>query len=139
MIQAGVPYHVPHAAAHAGLVVVRAEHKPPQLSEHDRPGALGARLEGHVERAVVEAISAERRHSLLDGEQFGVGGGVVAGDRGVVRPGNDDAVAGDDGADGHFVELDCQLGLGERRLDPGEVGLVRHEPVQARPPAFARS
>src|SRR3989442_10139918 len=48
---------------------------------HHRPGALGAGLERHVERAVFQAVGVERAHGVLDGEQLGVSGGIAPRDR----------------------------------------------------------
>jgi len=51
---------MPHAPRHARLVVVGAEDHPPHFGEHNRPGALGARLERDIEGVVAEAIGVER-------------------------------------------------------------------------------
>ena len=68
-----MPQHISHAAAHAGLVVVRAEHEASQLGEHDRPGALRTGLERHEHGTVGQSIGFEGVERALHREQLGVG------------------------------------------------------------------
>ena len=71
MIETRMADHVPHAAGHAGLGIVRPEHQASDFGEYDRPRALRARLERDVQRAVVEAIGGEGLQGALEGEQLG--------------------------------------------------------------------
>lgn len=66
-------------------------------------GAHGAGLFGDVEGAFVEAPVADGVGGLGDGEDFGVGGGIVGAARLVVGGGDDLAFVLDDGSDGDFV------------------------------------
>lgn len=73
---------------------------------HDGGAAAhGARFFGDVEGAFVEAPVAEACGGGGDGEDFGVGGGVVEGFDAVVGGGDGGIAVGDDGADGDFVGL----------------------------------
>lgn len=79
----------------------------------DGTGAHDARLQGDVEGGVVEAVVLEGGGGGADQVDFGVGGGVVGGDGGVVRAGDDFAVQDEDGADGDFAGGLCFAGFGE--------------------------
>jgi hypothetical protein len=54
MIQTRVPNNVGHRTRHPRLLVERTKHEHAHPRQHDRSGAHRARLEGHVQRAVVE-------------------------------------------------------------------------------------
>jgi hypothetical protein len=110
-----MPDQIPDGSAHPRLVVVGAEHQLADLGEHDRPGALRARLERHVEGAAVQSVGAERLERALDREQLGVGRGIAAVHGFIVRPRDDPIALHDDGADGHFVQARRMPRLFERR------------------------
>ena len=57
VIQPRMPHQVSHRSTHARLLIVRAKHELPHLRQDNGAGALRARLERHVERAVGEAVS----------------------------------------------------------------------------------
>src|SRR5438094_7187846 len=92
VIETWMPHHVADASAHPRLVVVGAEDQPPNLGQHDRPRALGARLERDIQRAVGKAVGTECLERPPEGEQFGVSGGVAAGYGLVVRSCHDRAI-----------------------------------------------
>lgn len=79
----------------------------------DGAGAHDAGFEGDVEGGVVETVVLQRGGGGADEVDFGVGGGVVGGDGGVVRAGDDFAVQDQDGADGDFAGGLCFAGFGE--------------------------
>jgi len=56
MIEPGMAEEVAHRPGHARLGVVRAENHSPDLRQHDGAAALGARLQGDVERGTGEPI-----------------------------------------------------------------------------------
>src|SRR5437016_10294099 len=103
MVEPRVPYDVAHAPAHPRLYIVCPEYQPPDFSEHERACALGAGLERDVQGTVFEAIARGDLQRLLNREQLGVGGGIAARDRLIVRPDKNVAVAGDHRADRDLV------------------------------------
>src|SRR6266545_1110703 len=89
MIQPRMPDQIPYRPAHPRLLVIRPEHQLPDFGQHDRPRALRARLDRNVERAVGKTIRLERVERALDREKLGMIGGILAGDRLVMRLGDD--------------------------------------------------
>src|SRR2546425_6633924 len=56
MIQPRMADNIPDRPAHPRLLVIRPKHERPDFREHDRPGALRARLDRHVEGAIGETV-----------------------------------------------------------------------------------
>ncbi len=79
----------------------------------DGAGAHDAGFEGDVEGGVVEAVVLEGGGGGAEDVDFGVGGGVVGGDGGVVRAGDDFAIQDEHGADGDFARGLGFAGFGE--------------------------
>ncbi len=79
----------------------------------DGAGAHDAGFEGDVEGGVVEAVVLEGGGGGAEEVDFGVGGGVVGGDGGIVGAGDDFAVQDEYGADGNFARGLCFAGFGE--------------------------
>src|SRR5262245_53179932 len=132
MIQTRVAYEIAERASHPCLFVVGAEHQPPQLREHDRTGALRARLERDVERRVGQPVGALGAEGALNHEQLGVGRGVVPLDRLVVRGGDHPTVPHHNGAHGNLIPPGRPTGLQQRRLHPRLIVQRRLRPA---PPA----
>lgn len=93
----------------AALRVVSPEHHPPDPRVADRPGAHGARLQGHHQGQVRQAIVAKLGGRSAHGGDLGVGGGVMGRDRAVA--GGRDHLAGagiqDHRPDRRFARLGC--------------------------------
>lgn len=79
----------------------------------DGAGAHHARFEGDVEGGFVQAVVLEGGGGGADQIDFGVGGGVVVADGGVVSAGDDFAVQDEHGADGDFAGGVCFAGFGK--------------------------
>src|SRR5207245_1020741 len=60
VIERRVAEEIGDRARHPRLGIVRPEHDPPQLRQHNRPGALRAGLERDVESAVFQAVGGAR-------------------------------------------------------------------------------
>ena len=71
------------AADAAEAEVARTKNESADAGLDQGSGAHDAGLEGGIERGAFEAIVADRGGGLAEGEDFGVGGGVVEGDGGV--------------------------------------------------------
>src|SRR5260221_51126 len=67
----------------AAFGIVSPEYQAAYASMADSAGAHGAGLEGHDQRQARQAIVAELGRGGAQGQDFGVGGRVMAGDRGV--------------------------------------------------------
>ena len=80
-------------------------------ADEQRAGAHHARLEGDDERAVVEPPRAPRPGGVLQGQDLGVGGRVLAGLALVVALGDDHALVQHDGAHRHVAVHEGGLGL----------------------------
>src|SRR5437016_3064661 len=113
VIERRVAEEIGDRARHPRLGIVRPEHDPPQLRQHNRPGALRAGLERDVESAVFQAVGVERAQGLLDGEQLGVSGGIAPSYCLVVRSSDDRAVPHHRSADGNLLQPGRALRLAE--------------------------
>jgi hypothetical protein len=82
-------------------------------------GAHDAGLQGGVDGGVVEAVVGAGLGSGAEEVHFGVGGGVMGSNGGVVGAGDDLAVEDKDGADGDFA-----FGFGLAGLFEGEAHVV---------------
>jgi hypothetical protein len=85
-------------------------------------GAHDAGFEGAVEDGVFEAVVAEAGGGGAEGLDFGVGGGVVARDGGVVAFGDEFVAHDEDGADGDFTLRGGDAGETQRFCHPPFVG-----------------
>ena len=103
MVEARVVGHLIQAADRTGLRVGGSEHHPPDPAVHDGPGAHGARLEGDVEVAVVEAPVPHSSRCIAQREHLGMRRGVAGEFAFVVAGGDDVPVAHHDRADRHVA------------------------------------
>ena len=85
-------------------------------------GAHGARLQGNIERTLVQVFGTQGVGRSSNGEHLGVGGYIVEGFGLVVRPRNDFVVAHHHRPDGDFVGLYGGLRLLEGLLHVVFVG-----------------
>ena len=81
VIEPRVTQQVVDRSCHPRLFVPGPKDDPTHLREHDRAGALGARLQRDVERCAGKPIFAGVGEGALDREKLGMGGGVPARDR----------------------------------------------------------
>src|SRR2546428_697749 len=68
VFEVGVREQPPPASRHSRLRIVRPEHDPAHLRQHDRARALGTRLERDVQGAIGEAVGLEVAQGLLNRE-----------------------------------------------------------------------
>lgn len=106
VVEAGVFGESEEGAHGAGLGVVGAEDDASEACVDDETRAHGAGFEGDDEREVTEAPVAKGAAGLADGEDFGVGRGVVVGLAPVETSSDDLARCGsiDDGTDGDLAQ-----------------------------------
>ena len=118
----------------AAFHVLRPKHQPADARMADRPGAHGAGLQGDHQGQASEAIVAAFFRRGAQGQDLGVGGGVVAADGGVM--GGGDHLAGrridDDGANGCFAGVSGGLRVVERDAH-GAAIMVEHSSHPNRP------
>src|SRR6266542_4945027 len=85
MIEPRVAQQISNRPCHPGFLVPRPKNYARNACEDDRSRAHCARLEGHVESAVVESPPIEVFASFADREQLGVSGSVLIANRAIVR------------------------------------------------------
>jgi hypothetical protein len=85
-------------------------------------GAHGAGLEGDEEGAAVEAMVAEGLAGGAEGDDFGVGGGIVVAHDAILGADEDLVALDDDGADGYFAGLTRGDGFIEGALEIFKIG-----------------
>ena len=86
-------------------------------------GAHGAGFQRDVESAIVETIVAQGLAGVTDGDDLGVGGGVVVAEDPVVAAGDDLSCGSDDDcAYGHFACGLGGVGLSDGDAEVDEVG-----------------
>ena len=73
--------------------------EPANARECDRAGAHRARLERDIKIALNEPLGAERRACRPDGNQLGMRGGVMVGERAIAGTRDNGAIVHDDAAD----------------------------------------
>lgn len=93
--------------------------------QDDGPGAHGARLESDVELRSFETPALEVRRGLGDGQDFGMGRGVLQRFAEVVRFPDDPALVDNHAAHGYLALLEGAFGLTVGALHVAKVG-VRH-------------
>ena len=99
-------------------------------------GTHGARFNCNKELAISQAMVADGRACLAQGQDFGVGGGVMVDNVAIVAAAYYFAIADDYGADGDLSCLEGALGAAKRFL---HVEFVRHQVVAASCSAWLRS
>lgn len=107
------------AAAGTRAQVVSAKDEAVDARVYQRAGAHGAGFEGDVEGRAAQSVVGKGSPRRAQGEDFGVGGGIMVGDGAVVRGGDNLAARNNQRADGDFAE-----GFGLRGLGDGEVDVV---------------
>ena len=76
---------IQHRARRAGFRLCGTPHDTFQPRMQHRARTHGARLQGHIQGAIVQAVIAQFFSSCAQGQDLGMGAGVVQTDRGVVR------------------------------------------------------
>jgi hypothetical protein len=122
MVQEGVPGEVQEGAAGAGLGVVGAEDESGDPSQDEGTGAHGARLEGDIEGAVVQAPGSEGPSGEFQGDAFRMCGRIVRSFSEIEGLGDDLPMPNDERSNGDFAEGDGILGEGEGVAHPVQVG-----------------
>ena len=113
--------HVQHRSGRARARLGRAIDHAAQARMQHGAAAHGARLQGHIERAIVQPVVAQARGRVAQRQHLGMGRGVALGDGRIAALADDGAVLDDDGAHGHLA----RLGGGTRQFQGGaHPGLV---------------
>jgi len=105
MIETRMTEQVADGSRHPCFLVPRAEYDSLHSGENYCPGAHCARLQRHVERAVVEPPAIELRRRLPNREDLSVRCRILITYRAVRRGGEECALANDNGSDGNFISL----------------------------------
>ena len=113
--------NVVHRPRHSAPRVERSEHHASQFGEHDRAGALRARLERDVECGQEKAILAHPVEGPMEGQELRMRGRIAPFDGLVVSLGQDFPIRDDNGANRHFLAHRCHPSQSERGLHPREV------------------
>ncbi len=113
VVEGGVVEDGERAAAGAGLGVGGGVEEAADARVKNGAGAHGAGLERGVEVAVEQAVVAEGAAGGAEGEDFGVGGGVLIGNDAIVGSSDDLIFKDDDGAYGDFACSLGEVGLGD--------------------------
>jgi len=92
-------------SGHSRLVIPRTEYDPLHAGKDDTPGAHGARLQRHVERAIVQTPALELGRCLAYREQLRVSGRVLITNGSIARGGYYGSVANNHGPNGDLVSL----------------------------------
>ena len=95
-------------AAGAGFGVGGGVDEAGDAGVEDRSGAHGAGFEGDVEGAVFEAVVVEVEAGLAEGDDLGVGSGIVVAEDSVLAAADDLVLMDDDGA---YRDLAICLGV----------------------------
>jgi hypothetical protein len=122
----GVGY-LEFAADASEAEVAGAEDEAREAGGDEGSGAHHAGLERAVEGRAGEAVVAEVGGGFADGQDLGVGGGVVAGDGRVPAAADDLAIDDDDGSDGDFTR--AFTAAGEVECFSHESVVVDHSPI----------
>ena len=93
-----------------------APHHPLHASLQQGTRAHGAGFQRHVKRAIVQTVIAQLGCGLTQGQDLGMGTGVVHANRGVVRLSQYLTMAHDHRAHGHFTCRLCQASLVQCQL-----------------------
>jgi len=117
MVKRGVVHDGEGGATGASLGIARSKDEARDASVEDGSGAHGAGLEGAEERAAEKAIVGEREAGGAQGDNFGVGGGVVGAEDLIVASAKNFSEGGDDDcADGDFAGSLSGAGFIERQV-----------------------
>ena len=127
VVELGVVHDGEDGAAGAGLGVGGGVDEAGDAGVEDGSGAHGAGLEGDVEGAAAflgeNAVVFEGAAGGAEGDDFGVGGGVVVAEDAIVAAADDVAVGGDDDcADGDFAGGFGGVGFGYGFAEVIEIG-----------------
>jgi len=117
-----------YGAAGAGLGVGRGVDEACDAGVEDGAGAHGAGFEGDVEGAaggvLRQAVVGEVARGLAQGDDLGVGGGVVVAEDAVLAAGDDLVLVDDDRADGDLAGEFGGAGFGDGGVEVGEVVVI---------------
>jgi hypothetical protein len=140
VIQARMSNNVRHGTSHPRLLLEGPEYQHAQARKHDRAGAHRARLERHVQCAVIESPRMNPACRLTNGEELRVRSGILIA-YGPIRCHRDDVrIAHDDSTYRDVAVLDGVTSGGERLPEIQLVsGVCRQAPAPAgsRSPAFS--
>jgi len=117
VIEPRMPKQIFHRPGHARFVVPRPEHNSLHAGKNDTASAHGARLECHVQRAVVQPPAIEFRRRLSYRQQLGVSRWILVSHSSIARPGDYRSIANDNRPNRYLVSLPRLAGEIERVAD----------------------
>jgi hypothetical protein len=120
MVQSRILAELKQRANGAGFGIVASIDELCHSRVDDRSGAHWARLKRHDDNAIDQSPIVEIFSRFAQREEFGMSGGIAIALPAVVSAA-DDLPAGlvhDDRADGHFIERQCFVRLGDRKPHP---------------------
>ena len=118
--------------------IIRSVHQAADAGMKQRTRAHGARLNCSKQFAAAQTMVAEDLTGRAQGDDFGMGGGIVVGQVAIVALRDDAAVADDDRADRHFAGFERTLGSAKGFFHPqfvlrefagGELGRRRQSAI----------
>lgn len=123
VVECGVVHHGENGAARSCFGIAGGEDEACDARMEYGSGTHGAGFKGAVEGAAGEAIVRERAAGFPEGDDFGMGGGVVGAEDLVVAAGDHvECRRDDDGADGDFTCGLGGVGFGDGEAHEVEVG-----------------
>lgn len=138
VVEAGVIDDLQHGMNRPCFGVVGAVHQAADAGVNQRTGTHGAWLNRSEECAFAQPMITEVLSGFAQGDDFGVGGGVILGKVTIPAAADDLPVLDDDGADRYFAGVECALGGAEGFLHPEFIGLELKGREQLKP-AFGGS
>ena len=121
VVDLGMPKQVEHRACRPGLGFHRAIHHPRQPRVQHGATAHGAGLQRDVQAAAVQPVVAQALGCRTQGDDLGMGRGVMVLHRGIAASGDDLTVLDHDGAHRHLARAGCGLRLGQGQSHPVRV------------------
>ena len=123
MIQLRVIYDFQNGMDRASLRVFGAVNQPPNARVDERSGTHRARLDGGVDLAVRQTMVAESSGRLAQGNNFGMGGGVVIQQVAVEAAPYGTIIANDYSSNRHLTGVQRALGEAQRLFHPDFIGV----------------
>jgi len=103
VIQPRMAEQVAHRSSHTRFLIPCTEDDALDARKNDCSRAHRARLDGHVESAVVETPAIQLGRSFANGEHFRVRGGILIAESAIACRSDDRTFAHDHGANRHFI------------------------------------
>jgi len=116
-----------------GFGVIGAIHQASDAGVNQRTGTHGTGLNCSKERALAQAMITDVSSGFAQGDDLGVGRGVIVGEVAIPAAADDLPVADDDGADGNLARVERALGGTESLFHAEFVGVELEGSGQSKP------